>query len=262
MSEDTSLIHKLRLLAGWTYIPAHTILPVIQDGEVHHFLGRGYYRLSRFRRSYGEPVSTAYRFAALSGIVRTAEGLATAIDIGLLYAFQPRQTHLHSLGHIMRQKTYAQNAWLTNILDIHVGKALQQVCGQYFEAELVDGRNITRIERELRLSLRTKLPPFLSLSPYETAVSVLHMAPPAQIEAEREAARCRDMYAGQLHHQRADIAGYVHEQELAQNSTHFNLSLLKASDPVAPNRQTITPVNNLVPHTNGHSPGNQKEVHG
>lgn len=261
MSEDTSLIHKLRLLAGWTYIPAQTILPVIQDGEVHHFLGQGYYRLSRFRRSYGELISTAFRFAPLSGTVRTAEGLATTIDIGLLYAFQPRQTDLRSLSHIMRQKTYAQNAWLNNILEAHVRKVLQQVCGQYLEADLVDGRNITHIERQIRLTLRAKLPPFLSLSPHETAVSVLGMAPPAQIEAEREAARCRDIYAGQLHHQRADIAGYVHEQELAQNSTHFNFSLLKASENVAPARQTA-PVNNLVPHANGHSPGSLKEVHG
>lgn len=258
MIADTSFLHRLRQKLGQVHVPRGTLLPVISQGEVCDLWAPGYYHRANFRYTYCDPVSTTTRVAPLSASVRTKDGILVTIEITLLYCFKPAAEHLPIVGPILRESKTVQQSWINNLLNGRAQKVLQQVCCDYTESELADGRLIDRLETKLQIHFQKLLPTFFTVSSENTAVTVKRITPPTVIEEARQNS-CRNA----IYHQQPyspELAQYIWANNLADKNAKVVVRIDNNDTLMPPlNRQPNIP---SPPYTNGHAakPSNGRAV--
>ncbi|GIK57368.1 MAG: SPFH domain-containing protein [Chloroflexi bacterium] len=228
MLSDTSFSHRFWLKVGYRFVEDNTLLPVIQHGRVVSFLEPGYHYRAGLGTSYGDPISTALRFPLPIQVdAPTKDGLVVSVFVKVHYVFDPRLCHAHMWSGIVTLSSDALN----NLVFDRVERATRAVCGVKTEAELANGALWPELELGIHRRLQKSLADFGIVVRGDTAVTILAIAPPPDIVRERVAAQARAIYVHSLQQQPAELAHYLHEQEIVRHSNFVHVSYDRTPPP-------------------------------
>lgn len=228
MNEFTQhgLFHRLLLRMGWQFVNNQQQLPVYRDGEVNHVLGPGYHRpINTWRESYGTFVSTAIRMVHLERIsVQTKDCISVLVEVDVTYSFDATEC---VPSQIMSSMVCLSQRRMNNVVEKYVQQAMQDVGGEFSEAELANGLNRPCISRKVRTRLQMMVGTLGLVFRGNTAVAITRITPPALINEARQLAHRNQIYAASVNQLSHEIARDLNSQEIARHSSSVQFAYVE-----------------------------------
>lgn len=221
-----ALFHRILLRMGWQFVNHQQQQLIYRNGEASYALGPGYHRhINRWRESYGEFISTTIRLAHATQIsVQTKDCIPVSVDIDVMYSFDLTEC---ASPRIMSSMACLSRRQMNDLVERNAGLAVQDVCGEYSEAELANGLNRRGISRKVRTWLQRRIGILGLVFRGDTAVSITRITPPALIDEARQLAHRNQIYADSINQLPQEIARDLNSQEIARHSSSVEFAYVE-----------------------------------
>lgn len=213
-----ALFHRILMRFGWQFVNHQQQRLIYRDGMASYVLKPGYHRpINRWRESYGEFISTAFRMAHAAQIpAQTKDRIQVLVDVDVMYSFDAAECAYPGIMSSMADLSQRQ---MNSIVERNAQLAVQDVAGEYSEAELSNGLNRPAFSRKVRIWLQAKVGILGLVFRGDTAVAITRITPPAIINEARQLAHRNQIYADSILQLPRDVAHDLNSQEIARHSS-------------------------------------------